>query len=96
MNEQSARRPTRASDRGTASPDHLLGFADTARYLGRSESFLRRLVARREIRHRKVGRLLKFEVADLDAFLAECVVDPREPLWGRRGRRAAGGERDGS
>lgn len=55
---------------GHASPGgHLLGFKDAAAYLGRSERWLRRAVANRAIRHYKIGALLAFDPADLDAVI---------------------------
>ena len=47
----------------------LLGFKDAAAYLGRSERWLRRAVANRAIRHYKIGALLAFDPADLDAVI---------------------------
>jgi hypothetical protein len=47
----------------------LLGFKDAASYLGRSERWLRRAVANRAVRHYKIGALLAFDPADLDALI---------------------------
>ena len=47
----------------------LLGFKDAAAYLGRSERWLRRAIANRAIRHYKIGALLAFDPADLDALI---------------------------
>ncbi|SDQ05707.1 helix-turn-helix domain-containing protein [Quadrisphaera sp. DSM 44207] len=40
--------------------------------------FVRRLVAERRIRHAKVGRYIRFDRQDLDAFLAAGVREPVE------------------
>ena len=47
----------------------LLGFKEAAAYLGRSERWLRRAIANRAIRHYKIGALLAFDSADLDALI---------------------------
>jgi len=47
-----------------------------AERLGVSPRYMRRLVADRRIRHYKVGHFLRFDVADLDAFLAASVREP--------------------
>ncbi len=47
----------------------LLSIDDAAVYLGVNVRFMRRQVAERAIRHYKVGRLIRFAPADLDAFL---------------------------
>lgn len=54
----------------------------TAEYLNTSERFVRRLVAERRIAFHRVGRHVRFAVADLDAWLSGCRVEPI-----RRGRR---------
>ncbi len=44
--------------------------------LGTPVRFVRRLVAERRIRFYKVGRYVRFDPADLDAWLAEHAVEP--------------------
>lgn len=63
-------------------PLGLLGLQQAAGHLGRNVYYVRRLVARREIRHYKIGHRLLFDRADLDAFLTTCRVEPS-----RRGER---------
>lgn len=47
-----------------------------AQYLGTGERFVRRLVAERRIAFVKVGRHVRLDIADLDAFLAAGRVEP--------------------
>jgi excisionase family DNA binding protein len=54
----------------------MLDLVEASSYLHRSPTYLRRLVARREVRHYKVGGRLLFDVADLDALLDESLVEP--------------------
>ena len=49
---------------------------ETAAYLNTSDRFVRRLVAERRIAFHKVGRHVRFAVADLDAWLAAARVEP--------------------
>ena len=53
----------------------VLGAAD---WLGVEERFVRRLVAERRIAYYKVGRHLRFDADDLDAFLAENRVEKND------------------
>jgi len=53
-----------------------LTVVETAEYLNTSERFVRRLVAERRIAFHRVGRHLRFAVADLDSWLAGCRVEP--------------------
>ncbi len=45
-------------------------------YLGIGARFMRRLVTERRIAFVRVGRFLRFDTADLDAFLAAGRVEP--------------------
>jgi excisionase family DNA binding protein len=47
-----------------------------AAYLSTSERFVRRLIAERRIRFYRVGRHIRFAVADLRAFVAAGRVEP--------------------
>lgn len=47
----------------------LLDIFEAAAYIARNESYMRRLVAKREIAFTKVGHRLRFDVRDLDAHL---------------------------
>jgi excisionase family DNA binding protein len=62
----------------TPSPQRLCSIDEAAEHLGVSVRFVRRLVAERRIRHMKVGRYVRFDRTDLDAFVAAGV---REALW---------------
>ena len=48
----------------------LLDIEAAAARLGVNVRYMRHLVARRDIPYFKVGHLLRFDAADLDAFLA--------------------------
>jgi excisionase family DNA binding protein len=53
----------------------LLDIQQAADHLGRNVAYLRRLVARRELPHFKIGGALRFAVQDLDSFLVACRVE---------------------
>lgn len=57
-----------------------LGVEAAAAYLGASESFVRKLVLEHRLRHYKVGRLLRFDPADLDEFVRDGRVDPVDEM----------------
>ena len=59
------------------SPRRLCSVEEAAEHLSVDVRFVRRLIAERRIRHVKVGRYVRFDRSDLDAFLAAGV---REPL----------------
>lgn len=61
------------ADITVASVGGLLDEGDAASYLHTSQRHIRRLVERRELRHVKVGRFVRFRLADLDAFIASNV-----------------------
>jgi excisionase family DNA binding protein len=48
---------------------------EAAEYLNVNERYMRRLVSERRIPYLKVGRLLRFSPADLDAFIEGCRVE---------------------
>jgi excisionase family DNA binding protein len=57
-----------------------------ARLLGVEERFVRRLVAERRISYFKVGRYVRFDVAEVTAWLERQRVDKEEAassLWRR-------------
>lgn len=58
-----------------ASQQGLLDVPATAAYLGVTERFVRELIARRRLTHVKVGRLVRFRPADLDAYVSANVRD---------------------
>ncbi|WP_082557023.1 helix-turn-helix domain-containing protein [Modestobacter sp. Leaf380] len=53
----------------------LLDTEQAAAHLGRDINFVRRLVQHREINFYRVGRRLRFDPIDLNAFLASCRVE---------------------
>jgi len=71
-----------AGSRAPADPP--LTLCEAAAYLNVSQRFMRRLVLERRIAFHKVGRLLRFRVADLDHFLAAGRVEAADWLGGRR------------
>lgn len=60
-----------------------LDVAGAAAYLGASESFIRKLVFERRVRHYKVGRLVRFTRDDLDDFVRGGVVEPMASISDR-------------
>lgn len=60
-----------------------LGVEAAAAYLGASEGFVRKLVLEHRLRHYKVGKLLRFDPADLDEFVRNGRVDPVDDLQAR-------------
>ena len=55
---------------GSTSPSRrLCSINEAAEHLGVSVRFVRRLVAERRIRHVKVGRFVRFDLMDLEAFV---------------------------
>jgi excisionase family DNA binding protein len=57
-------------------PRVLVAVDEAAVRLGTTARFLRRLVAERRIAYVKIGRHVRFDVADLDAFVANGRVEP--------------------
>ena len=53
-----------------------LTLGESAIYLNVTERYMRRLVAECRIPYLMVGRLLRFRVGDLDAYLESCLVSP--------------------
>jgi excisionase family DNA binding protein len=60
-----------------------LTVSETAIYLNTSDRFVRRLIAERRIAFHRVGRHVRFSVADLDAWLDAGRVEPLTPemVW---------------
>jgi excisionase family DNA binding protein len=58
----------------------ILNLDAAAEYIGASPRFVRKQVAERRIPYFKVGRLVRFERRDLDAFLDAGRVEPRNVL----------------
>lgn len=55
----------------------LLTPAEAAEYIGRSEDGIRQMVHRRQIPHVKTGKLLRFDIRDLDMWINEHKVQAR-------------------
>jgi excisionase family DNA binding protein len=62
-----------------------LSVPQAAKYLNTSERFVRRLVAERRIAFHRVGRHIRFAVADLDSFVRAGRVEPITRTSVRRG-----------
>ena len=62
--------------RGAATSDALLDVETAALALGTPVRFVRRLVAERRIRFYKIGRYVRIDRRDLDAFIAAGTVEP--------------------
>ncbi|MDD2786025.1 MAG: helix-turn-helix domain-containing protein [Patescibacteria group bacterium] len=54
----------------------LLTAADVARRLNMATSGVYALLARGELAHLRIGRLVRVREADLDVFLGKCTVAP--------------------
>jgi excisionase family DNA binding protein len=55
----------------------LLSVPEAAERLRTPERFIRRLIAERRIRFYKVGRYIRFDSRDLDAFVLAGLIEPR-------------------
>lgn len=71
----------------TTSQDSLLDIDGLADRLGVGERFVRRLVEERRIPFLKIGRLVRFEVCDVEAWIASQRVAPDGPLVRDQQRR---------
>jgi len=71
----------------TTSQDGLLDIDGLADRLGVGERFVRRLVEERRIPYLKIGRLVRFEVGDVEAWIASQRVEPNGPQVTDRHRR---------
>jgi excisionase family DNA binding protein len=67
----------------------LIDIATVAERLGVKVRYVRRLVAERRIEHVKVGRLIRFDPAEVDASIDRGRVSALEPRPLQRGRRAS-------
>ncbi|HEY2833847.1 MAG TPA: helix-turn-helix domain-containing protein [Sporichthyaceae bacterium] len=68
-------RPSRPAGPRVTGHD-LLSVTQAAERLGTPERFIRRLIAQRRVRFYKVGRYIRFDVVDLDAFIDNGRVEP--------------------
>ena len=71
------------------SHDGLLDINGLAERLGVGERFVRRLVEERRIPYFKIGRLVRFEVGDVEAWIASQRVEPSGPLGRDRQQRVS-------
>ena len=69
--------------RRPVSPAPLLDIPALALRLGTSVRFVRRLVDERRIPYLKIGRLVRFDPAEVEAWVAGTRVQPSPP-WNRR------------
>lgn len=54
---------------------NLMTVEQAAERIGMSPRFVRRLAYDRRLAHFKVGTALRFDAADLDAWIAQCRVE---------------------
>ncbi|MHB8438530.1 MAG: helix-turn-helix domain-containing protein [Acidimicrobiales bacterium] len=66
----------RGRDPGGRARQRPLTLSEAASHLNVTDRYVRRLVAERRVPYLKVGRLLRFREADLDAYLESCRVEP--------------------
>ncbi len=57
----------------------LLSVEEAAERLGTSPRFIRRLIAERRIAFAKIGRHVRLDTTDIDAFVAAGRVEPQQP-----------------
>ena len=70
------KRPNHTARRGLdARSAGLLGVRELAAVLGTSERFVRRLVAERRLPFHKVGKYVRFDPRDIEAWLSEHRVE---------------------
>lgn len=60
------------SPRHSVNPSTLMDKTDAAAYLGLSEAYMLRLARQGRVRSYRIGRFVKFDPADLDAYAASC------------------------
>jgi excisionase family DNA binding protein len=73
--DDAADRPLAGRQRRKLRGVALLGVTELAEQLGTSERFVRRLVCERRVRFHKVGKFVRFDPRDIDAWLAEHRID---------------------
>lgn len=81
MTRNGASRGVRSAGSATmaASPPELIGVVELATRLGTTERFVRRLVAERRVPFHKVGKYVRFDPRDIDAWLEDNRVVPARP-----------------
>ncbi len=70
--------PARRHSTYTANPAQLLTIGQAAEYLGTGERFVRRLITERRIAYVKLGKYVRLQRSELDAFVERGRVRPRE------------------
>jgi excisionase family DNA binding protein len=63
--------------------EQLLDIAALAERLGVGERFVRRLVNERRIPFLKIGRHVRFDAGDVDAWIRDSRVEAMQPVTGR-------------
>lgn len=54
----------------------LIGVKELAKYLGISQASVYRMIERHSIRFYRLARYIRFRRADVEAYLASCLVEP--------------------
>ena len=62
---------------------HFLTLREAAAHLNVTERFMRRMVSERKVRFYKIGKLLRFDVVDLEALAKEHTVGVDDGLADR-------------
>ncbi len=73
--EEMARQPSTSTSRRITLPQ-LVSLGDLANSLGVSERHVRRLVSERRIPFHKWGRLLRFDIDEVNAWITDACVEP--------------------
>ena len=60
---------------GTPAPQPLLDIDGAATYLNVGPRFIRRLIAQRRINYLKIGKFIRFDQTELDAWIQQQRVD---------------------
>lgn len=63
----------------------LMSTGEVSAILGVSERTLRRMTTSGQIRHRRIGRTVRFLLADVEAYLEAAAVDVHVAAGGRPG-----------
>ena len=71
----------------TTSQDGLLDIDGLADRLGVGERFVRRMVEERRIPYLKIGRLVRFDIGEVEEWIGSKRVEPTGPLVVDRHRR---------
>ena len=66
---------------------HLMTTVQAGDHLGVHPDTVSRLLADGRIRYFKIGRSVRIDAADLDAYVSSCAVDPWRPTGVRHARQ---------